>query len=153
MLIIDQSSTYCGAVLCTASRLSLLPVLPPESRRKAGREQSLESLDPRWPKGYIPCHIMACSAIRTKWGELVWHVAIAQSSWAFSCLSEVLSDCLWITSSFLAYPFSLIKLLLSWPMNFLTFAFLAFLFTALHHWLGKLRDYVVLSCWLGSAHH
>lgn len=63
----------------------------------------------------IPCHIVSCSAIKTKHRESVCHVAITEkSSWA-SCLWEVLSDCLCITLSFPSHPplLLLIKLYLS----------------------------------------
>lgn len=136
--------------ICTASRLCLLSVLPPQSRQKAGREKSLESR-PWMSKGiYSMPHSVMLSLQNQEGGVGLACSHCSECSWASFCLPEVLSDCLWIAFSFLAYPFSLIKLL-SQPMNSLVFAFLTFLFTALYHWLGKWPSCVVLSLLAGVS--
>lgn len=112
VLIIDHSSTYCGAVLARHQGFVFLPCCPHRADKKLEGNRAWKA-DPGWPKGYILCHIKSCSAIK-KPGVGSWACHhCSECSWVSFCLSEVPGGCLGIAFSFLAYVFSPINLLLS----------------------------------------
>lgn len=113
VLVADQSSTCCGALLAQRQGFVFFPCCPHRADKKLGGNRAWKT-DSGWPKGCIPCLIMSCSAIKTPTGGFGLACShCSECNWASLCLSEVLSDCLWIAFSFLTFAFSLIKLLLT----------------------------------------